>query len=643
MFKAIPFFILCCMVLLISAVGAASGGTPPEGNETAATATPIGYADTLSNTVSPNDQFDYYVFTVPEGAVLGGTVRLNSPIYGTLIKLSGPDGEIFQGNTTDNSLPVLFSIPIRPATAGNYYIRIGFWSSGQYNHEYSLTTDIIDYSRLTANGAPWPLERGSVTNSGRSLFKGPVSNIGESKSVDLITLHEKIQQFQGLLKGDEFHSLRVGPAGWVYFTFLFDEPPHFVSLVGYNINTEAEWRYASFDTEICLDYTQWGNGYEWFVCNCTSNLAVGRMSADFAKWPGGCPLTGENYTLTGYPRLLMAGRTICATAEAESAGRKDYHVFSMFDGRSAHPTGGPNLMFDGVFYVCEDNQGDVFARMDNEHVKKFNPDGSEAWEEAETTSELKELSIRPEYFMQPILGSDGCIWVSSIYIAQPERSSPDCYASRYRVLYDGGQANGILKSGDYGPGRIVWKACYGSDSRLYIATDDNVITCYENWNQNVWEAPLVPKPKLPMEMAKASVESQGNAPGGSGTTSGFMHNKAELKLPAGGLTETTPVKDTGYVSEMILDRDNVIYVLRTNWRDTEEDKWCKLYILDPNTGEVLTEKELTLSGNIGPHNWIAIGPDKKLLWMNSAGCLKVYEEKSIQMTAPFREKLSQQK
>jgi len=644
MFTPKPFFIACCLVLLISTAGAASGGAAPEGNETANTATQVGYTDAISNVVGPNDQFDYYVFSVPNGNELGGTIRLNSPEYGTVVRLSGPDGNIFTGNTTDNSLPVVFNIPKGPVPNGSYYVRVTFWSSGQYDHHYKLTFGIVNYSEVKKNWAPWPLDRGSVTNSGRALFEGPKTHLTKTRTIDLTTLDQKFQEFLAELKGDEFASLRVGPEGWIYFTFLFKKLPHYISLVGYNLNTGIEWREPSFDRGICLQRVQWTSPYDfrWYVCNCTSNLGIGRMNLDDTLYPGGCPLQGDNYTLNSDPRLLMAGMTICATADVEFEGMDDYHVFSMFKGISGDQIKGPRLSRHGVFYVCENNQGDVFARLDNEHVNKYNADSSEAGDEPETSSQLKELSIRPKYFMQPILGSDGCIWVSSIYTAQPEKDPPDCYGGRYTVIYDAGQAEAILKSGDYGPGKIVRKASYGSNSRLYIATNDDVITCYENWNQKLWETQLGEKPKAVVPKTKGMAKMKA-VEGSDEESSGGEINKMELKPSAYQMEKAVVDKDDGYISEMIMDKDDKIYILRTNWRDTEDDKWCKLYILDPSTGEVLTEKELTPGGNLGPHNWIAIGPDKKLLWMNSAGWLKVYRENSIQMTAPFKERISQQK
>jgi hypothetical protein len=278
MSRLLPLFVLLCLISMMNAAAASQGTAQPEGNETAATATPVEYASTVSNAVGPDDQFDYYVFKVPDGAILGGYVRLSSPVKGTVIKITGPDGQLYQANTTDNTLPVVFTIPVRPVTAGNYYARIGFWSAEAYDHSYTLTFDIIDYNQVKATGAPWPLDRGSVTNSGRSLFEGPSGNLISTKSLELITLSEDIQKFQYELKGDEFHSLRVGPGGWIYFTFLFNETPHYISILGYNLNTQDAWRYHSWDTEIGLNYKSSGSQPQWIVCNCTGPMAVGRIS-----------------------------------------------------------------------------------------------------------------------------------------------------------------------------------------------------------------------------------------------------------------------------------------------------------------------------------------------------------------------------
>jgi len=134
---------ILCLFLVFQAAATASVECVADGNDTAATATPIGYTDTVTDVVCPDiDPFDYYTFTIPAGADVSGDITFDSAQTGTTIKASGPGGDIFNTATSDASHTLHLTLPAVSIPAGVYYIRIGFYSTYPTNHEYTLTLNL---------------------------------------------------------------------------------------------------------------------------------------------------------------------------------------------------------------------------------------------------------------------------------------------------------------------------------------------------------------------------------------------------------------------------------------------------------------------------------------------------------------------
>ncbi len=111
-------------------------------DDTAAGATPLGYTDTVTDKVSPSDNFDYYTFTVKSGDIITGTITLDSQETGTTIKITDPaKTSIYNLGTTDTVKSLAYTAT-EPMLEGIYFIRIGFYSAYPYEHNYTLTLNL---------------------------------------------------------------------------------------------------------------------------------------------------------------------------------------------------------------------------------------------------------------------------------------------------------------------------------------------------------------------------------------------------------------------------------------------------------------------------------------------------------------------
>ena len=134
------------LIFLLTTGGIASGQCVSDGNDTEADATPIGYIETVPDWVCPTDVFDYYTLNITQGASVSGDITFSSPQRSTVLRVwhaaSGVRivNDIFTNDTTHD-----FTVPIslNNAPGGTYYARVFFWSDAAFDHEYTLTLNLM--------------------------------------------------------------------------------------------------------------------------------------------------------------------------------------------------------------------------------------------------------------------------------------------------------------------------------------------------------------------------------------------------------------------------------------------------------------------------------------------------------------------
>jgi len=626
--------------ILITLEGVTWGQCVADGNDTANTATPIGYGQVVTGVVCPDiDPFDYYTCTIPDQAYVEGTVTLDSPQTGTTMKISGPSGELFNSGTTDSTHSLVLTIPSNSVPAGVYYIRIGFYSAYAFDHDYTLSVSLkVSLPPPPEQpwepgyyDIPWPLERGDVRNTGGSVYPGPGKNLHVSRTIDLYTIDEQLGTLKSTVIGDECRKLRVGRSDWLFFinwngkrTHLKDGVKTYKGnhLYAYNLSSGEVWHKITYDPEICLNI----GGIQHFdkvtMCNFLWKKILYQCSEDNTI---NSFLHLEEYEanpLLPPSKLLTVGRHIYVSSGIEFGGDEDFHNFMIYDEYLDWYMGG--LIADKeVRYVAEDASANAFVRWSDESFEKYLPTGKPGWFTYETRSDTGGVS-GPAYFMWPIIGNDNWIWVASSYKDESSSESVTPFGSRFQVFQDFETSEVIRKSGDYGLDKTVVKACYSRDSRLYVAFYDSTIACYKNWDEKVWEKNLGKFEISGLNAIKQKVAVRGDAAAeGQDTSEGDTDGSGDnfWGIPELGELALVGAPDGGHIAEMIIDRDNIIYVLRTFGQ--HEKRRCVLYVLNPDTGEVEKQLPLEVPGELGSGNCLAIGTYHRLYWMNSAGWLQV--------------------
>ncbi len=139
--KGLPFAV--CLILLLAVSGIASAQCDPDSHNDATSALEIGYDETVTGWVCPDDTWDYYYFEVPEGSDISGMITFAAEQSGTTLRIDGPPGSIFpERGTLDAERTFWIPIAAGTLTPGTYYLRVGFYSSRAYDHQYTITNDL---------------------------------------------------------------------------------------------------------------------------------------------------------------------------------------------------------------------------------------------------------------------------------------------------------------------------------------------------------------------------------------------------------------------------------------------------------------------------------------------------------------------
>jgi len=81
---------------------------------------------------------------------------------------------------------------------------------------------------------------------------------------------------------------------------------------------------------------------------------------------------------------------------------------------------------------------------------------------------------------------------------------------------------------------------------------------------------------------------------------------------------------------MVMDADNIIYILYTAWGVQSLGEACYLAVIDPSDGSILKNLMVDVEEKwCNAHSELAIGADGKLFYLNAAGFLKQFSSLHI--------------
>ncbi len=458
--------LLTCIILLLGISGAAWGRTA--NNDTTSTATPIGPGETVSGSVGPKDELDFYKIVIKPDADVSGTVTMESPQEGTSMRITGERYTIFARRTTEDELKLVYMIPEEGVEPGTYYIRIGFHPGYDYDHEYTLDLDLtidrgfeietelrpeaafMDHDfrvpLLLEPTVPWPSVRGGATHRSWSSYPGPPGAAHEIAAFD-------IPSDKGLAPGDyTFASLLAGPDDRVYCV--------------------GEWKLTAYDIS---------SGYLWeeWVCPisnpCYLDGEGNIYTVNFYQTELQCldPDGNElwSYTVPSgmhWNQFLGVGKRIYV---GRSDGL-DLYVDVLDKSGNFIYTAGP--LYAAVHGMVEDPNAAAYFQTQY-GLYQYDWSGVETWHvDFPHSDDWINLGVRA---LEPLVGRDHKVWVHS-----PYRKRVYIYNPNGTLAHTTSYAN----SPDDEPTAV----CYGSNNNLYVAYRGGRLKCYEDWATELWDVQL---------------------------------------------------------------------------------------------------------------------------------------------------------
>ena len=416
---------------------------------------------------------------------------------------------------------------------------------------------------LTLRMQPWPTRRCNPARTGRSLATGPGFSLVETASADLfggVLEYDSSLTGGGIMGGSLDEAIRaealdgllIGFNNMLYFRYTPVKAFFAFSIPGGQVWSREEWGY--FYPGINL------SGYVIGLYNGNYKLVNCIKNDETLVW--GKQIMGERGP---YGFFAVGKRVYVDGLWDKNQNNEDIFHISAYD-KDGYPLWFSGAQLNNIHTCAEDAQGNAYFRDASPALLRINPDGSEAWRvpfHIEAGDDYTDMGIGP------ICGADGRIWVCSKDESAPRRIGSGL---PYIVLNSDGSK---YKSGGFGDKGTPASACYGGDNRLYVGFYGTEVTCFDDWNQEIWS--------------------------------------------------TTMYSGGKEILDMVMDKDNVIYVVYAAVGAEIPGLGCYLSVLDPVDGSV----KKTLLLNIPPE-WsgslteLAIGEDGKLFLLNSAGYLKEF-------------------
>ncbi len=453
-------FILSLTALLVLG-GMASGQCVDDGNNDATHADTIGFVDSVTDWVCAADAFDYYMLVIPGGTDIEGEITFSSPQEATCLRIQSADGLTLVNDiyTTSEIHEYSIEVPSGYVPAGTYYARVFYWSYADYDHEYTLTTDLettgnpplqIKPGLMMQTQVPWPMQCGDSMHRSRSTFAGPTDEgyLVVSKDLDVVPHNPYVagdKKYVGLVAGDD---------DWVYFL-----ESKTMNLVTYNILegfATPEYMQLGSTKPICLDK----QGTMYYVRQ--DNLVSLDEPTVRAHWTEGLP--------NGVSKNVMcAGTRIYTSVE----GYQDSVQVWLASGVQSLSI---NVDAD-VLGIAEGGLGAYFYVQTEESLYRFNKQGEELWR-----VDLPEpgwfLAENMETF-GPIIGADSRVWVND-----------DTKPYWWVFNADGSE----YKSGYWWDGLLPTAAAIDANGRLVLGLNNKKVVFYDDWDDSRFKFELPGNP-----------------------------------------------------------------------------------------------------------------------------------------------------
>lgn len=465
------------IVLSLAVGGVASGDCIDDGNNDAGTARTIGYTESVSDVVCPDDPFDYFTFETAGAMKANGLIQVESEQTGTTLRISRGSDIIFEKATTVLETAVTYTMPSESIGDGEYYLRIGFYSDYPYDHEYVLTLDltvasatitvdehapgegahdyVIKEEEFTAvmpevhklSSSPWPMHCGDAMHRSRSTFAGPSDKgyLIVSKDLDVVPQNPYLpgeKKYIGLIAGDD---------DWVYFLDAKS-----MNLVMYNIIkgfAAAEYIQLGSTKPICLDK----GGTMYYVQQ--DKLVSLDSPTVRTNWAEALPKGVSK-------NVMAAGSRIYTSVE----GYQDSVQAWLASGVQSL-----DIEVDApVLGIAEGGLGAYFYVLTGESLCKYDKQGGELWRA--DLPEPKWFTPANMEIFGPIIGADGRVWVN------------DDTKPYWRVFNADGTE---YKNGYWWDGLLPAAAAIDADGRLILALNNREVVFYDDWDDSrlVFELP----------------------------------------------------------------------------------------------------------------------------------------------------------
>jgi hypothetical protein len=423
---------------------------------------------------------------------------------------------------------------------------------------------------LTFEPSPWPVWRGDAARTGRSKLKGPGASLLETASVDLfdkqLTYTKKISD-----------STLYGPKYKDYYLVIEDREAAFYELrvgPGNNLIFEYDEQDPHYPQMFSYDMSsgeKWGVSYSSphsIALDSRGRIydALSYVSVKLRCWDR----DGNKVWVTEGPPIYKP--SVITIGERLYAGLRvpgtGYTVSAFdLDGTILWTS---ETFSDRTYRLAEDAQENVYFVDDDTVLYKLNADGTTAWEIQPPASGSGDYPGCREW--GPICGNDGRVWVTVPYHPGSMRGS----SLPWSVFNNDGTT---YKDGMHGKDKIPMRACYGGNDRLYIAYKTPSLACFEDWDEEVW-----------------SIQLSAN----------------------------------GEVLDMVMDSDNMIYLIYTAWGVQSFGEACYLAVIDPSDGTILKNLMVDVEEKwCNAHSELAIGAGGKLFYLNAWGFLKQFSSLQI--------------
>jgi hypothetical protein len=563
--KGALFSLFLCLCFIFSIEPIAWADCVPDGNNSSVDADTISTSTMVTGVVCPDDPYDYYTFDVVGTADLSGNITLEASETGTTFRITGPGGVLYEGNSTDTDHTLTAEIYGGDLPEGTYYLRVAFYSSYPFEHNYTLTTNLIGATHpapptpapfaatsgpivapigpaMLLVASPWPTPEGGADNANRSSFNGPGAASLATGSYNILS-----DVGLGAARDGRFTGLVTGPGGMIY---VFDNDAD--RIIAYKAGSGSQWQKQTNGMGPCLDSL----GHVLFV-NPGGQLESLNPDGS-SRWTAAIPHAGSGYVCTVGSKIYVL--SIASVSQS-------YLTAFNLAGTEAWDAG----PYDAILSdVAEDASGNVIIRSSTFGLIFKGSDGATVWSMT-FAGGLGSVIPSPLQDIGPVAGKDGRVWLTTPTAIFAIGGASGGWTDTYHVMSTDGLE---YKTVSVTAGVIPMYVCYGNDNMFYVLDKSGTLTCYSDWSDAQWT--------LPME---------------AGTT----------------------------VRDMIIGGNNNIYLLATvPTMGTTAGYQYHLLTVDANTHSIVGNRDLGVpASSVSAPGELAIGEGGNIIMLNSEGYLEV--------------------